>query len=132
MTSMIDWNKVVTAEDKVVGLRTALLQRVAAVRYDNEVKGIIVQDILVDTGRDSQGLIAGACLAAVLDPEYSVNWKCSGGIFLQLTAQQIIGVATAVRAHVQACFDREHVLVLAIEDGTFTEDMLTEGWPSNA
>lgn len=128
---MIDWNQVVTAEHKADEALSSLKKQVASVRYDNEVRGIVVQDILVDTGRDSQGLIAGACLAAVLDPNYSVNWKCSGGLFIQLTAQQIIGVATAVRAHVQACFDREHQLLTLIDAGTYTEDMLTQGWPSN-
>lgn len=126
----IDWGKVVTVESKEVEALATLKKRVSSVRYDNEVRGITVTDIPVDTGRDSQGLIAGACLAAVIDPEYTVNWKCSNGTFQQLNAQQIIGVATAVRAHVQACFDREHVIMTAIEAGTFTEAMLTEGWPA--
>ena len=128
---MIDWTQVVTVEDKATKALASLMQQVAAVRYENEIKGIIVQGIPVDTGRDSQGLIAGACLAAVLDPEYSVNWKCPGGTFIQLTAQQIIGVATAVRAHVQACFDREHQLLTAIEANEYTAEMLATGWPSN-
>jgi len=126
---MINWDKVVTAESKVADALNSLKKRVASVRYDNEVKGIVVQDILIDTGRDSQGLIAGACLAAVIDPEYVVNWKCSSGLFIPLSAQQIIGVATAVRAHVQACFNREHEILTAIEADEFTETMLTEGWP---
>ncbi|MNC51120.1 hypothetical protein D3C75_1003990 [compost metagenome] len=58
-----------------------------------------------------------------------MNWKCSSGLFIPLTSQQIIGVATAVRAHVQACFNREHEILTAIEANEFTETMLTEGWP---
>lgn len=125
---MIDWDKVVTVEDMEAESIEALKKRVASIRYDNEIRGITVSGMLVDTGRDSQGLIAGACLAAVIDPDYSVNWKTSGNGFQTLTAQQIIGLATAVRAHVQLCFDRECELVMAIEDGTFTESMLEEGW----
>ena len=125
---MINWDKLVTQEDKAIKELDNIRKRVAAVRYANEVRGIIVQDIPVDTGRDSQGMIAGACLASVLDSNYEVNWKCSGGVFIKLNAQQIIGVATAVRAHVQMCFDREHELLSAIEDNTFTESMLEEGW----
>lgn len=128
---MIDWGKVISVEYKAVEALAALKQQVATERYNNEVKGIIVNGMPVDTGRDSQGLIAGACLAAVIDPAYIVNWKCAGGIFLQLTAQQIIGVATAVRAHVQACFNREHELLTAIDNNTFTDDMLEQGWPVN-
>lgn len=127
---MINWDKVVTVESRAAEALAALKKQVSSVRYDNEVKGITVLDIPVDTGRDSQGLIAGACLAAVIDPTYTVNWKCSNGVFLQLDATQIIGVATAVRAHVQACFDREHQVMTAIENGTFVETMLTEGWPA--
>lgn len=127
---MIDWGKVVTVEAKAVEALATLKKRVASVRYENEVKGITVLGMSVDTGRDSQGLIAGACLAAVIDPEYVVNWKTSAG-FIPLTAQQIIGVATAVRAHVQACFNREHELLTAIDNNTFTEEMLTQGWPGD-
>lgn len=128
---MINWNAVVTVEDRATKDLEDLKKLVASVRYDNEVRGITVQSIPVDTGRDSQGLIAGACLAAVIDPEYHVNWKCPGGTFINLNAQQIIGVATAVRAHVQACFDREHQILTAIDAGEYTAEMLTTGWPSN-
>jgi hypothetical protein len=49
--------------------------------------------------------------------------------FVDLTAQQIIGVASAVRAFVQASFDREAVLG-AVADGSITAEMLEEGWPA--
>ncbi|MNC14186.1 hypothetical protein D3C75_619520 [compost metagenome] len=126
---MIDWGKVVTVEDKAVTALADLKYKVAMTRYNHEVSGITVAGMAVDTGRDSQGLIAGACLAAIIDPDYVVNWKTSSGEFLPLTAQQIIGVATAVRAHVQACFNREHELVTMIDNNTFLESMLEQGWP---
>jgi hypothetical protein len=126
---MIDWGKVVTASDKAATALADLKKRVATVRYEHEVSGITVAGMAVDTGRDSQGLIAGACLAAIIDPDYVVNWKTSSGEFLPLTAQQIIGVATAVRAHVQACFNREHELLTEIDNLTFTESKLEQGWP---
>ncbi|MNV48109.1 hypothetical protein D3C71_1400000 [compost metagenome] len=126
---MIDWGKVVTVEDKAVTALADLKYKVAMTRYNHEVSGITVAGMAVDTGRDSQGLIAGACLAAIIDPDYVVNWKTSSGEFLPLTAQQIIGVATAVRAHVQACVNREHELVTMIDNNTFLESMLEQGWP---
>lgn len=128
---MIDWSKVVTVESKATADLAALKKSIAAARYEHEISGIVVSGMEVDTGRDSQGLIAGACLAAVIDPNYVVNWKCAEGIFLPLTATQIIGVATAVRAHVQACFDRESVLLSAVADESYTPEMLTQGWPTN-
>ena len=71
----------------------------------------------IDTGRDSQALITGATVQAMLDPAYSLRWKTPAG-FVDLTAEQIIGVATAARAHVQAAFNREAELLEALEVGS--------------
>ena len=102
---------------------------IAALRYTAETAGTTVEGMPIDTGRDSQGLITGAALAAMLDPAYSVRWKTVTG-FVDLTSQQIIGVASAVRAFVQASFDREAVLLGAVADGSITAEMLEEGWPA--
>lgn len=102
---------------------------IAARRYEAEIAGTVVSGMPLDTGRDSQALITGAAVSAMLDPGCSVRWKTAGG-FVELNAQQIIGVASAVRAHVQACFDREAELLAALEAGTLTADMLQEGWPN--
>ena len=102
---------------------------IAARRYTAETAGTTVEGMPIDTGRDSQGLITGAAVAAMLDPAYSVRWKTVAG-FVDLTAQQIIGVASAVRAFVQASFDREAVLLGAVADGSITAEMLEEGWPA--
>lgn len=101
---------------------------IAARRYTAETAGTTVEGMPIDTGRDSQGLITGAALAAMLDPAYSVRWKTVAG-FVDLTAQQIIGVASAVRAFVQASFDREAELLAAVADGSITEAMVGENWP---
>ena len=103
--------------------------RIAARRYDSETAGITRNGMFIDTGRDSQALITGAALSAMLDPTYVCNWKTSDG-FVQLDAQTLIGIAQAIRAHVQACFDREAVLLTALENGSFVEDMLNGGWPA--
>jgi hypothetical protein len=102
---------------------------IAAKRYEHETAGITLQGMAIDTGRDSQGLITGAVVQAMLDPSYTLNWKTAVG-FVQLTAVQIIGIATAVRAHVQACFDREATLLVALQDGSFSPELLSEGWPA--
>jgi len=115
--------------DHEIQQRTTPDGQIAARRYQAEIAGIDLGGMRIDTGRDSQGLIAGAALAAVLDPLYSVRWKTPAG-FIDLTAEQIIGVVSAVRAHVQACFDREAELLVEIENGTLTPEMLEEGWPN--
>lgn len=101
---------------------------IAARRYVAEISGTTIQGMPIDTGRDSQALITGAALQAVIDPEYSVHWKTADG-FVDLTAQQVIGVASAVRAFVQACFNRESELLDQVTDGSITGDMLEQGWP---
>lgn len=101
---------------------------VAAERYKREIAGITLDGLPIDTGRDSQALITGATVQAMLDPAYALRWKTTEG-FVELTSEQIIGLAQAVRAHVQACFDREAELLDAIDADTFTDAMLEEGWP---
>ena len=102
---------------------------IAARRYQAEKAGIIVNEIPLDTGRDSQALVTGAALAAVIDSAYSCQWKTAGG-FIDLDAQQIIAIASAMRAHVQACFDREAELLDAVAAGTYSAEQLDQGWPA--
>lgn len=103
-------------------------QLVAVERYKREATGVSVDELLIETTRDSQALIASTGLSAVLDPEYRCNFKTVGG-FVEIGSAQIIAIAKAVRAHVQACFDRELALLRAIEAGEYQDEMLLEGWP---
>lgn len=107
----------------------AIPRAIAARRYQAEVRGITVGGMAVATDRDSQGLVMGAAFAASLDPNYTCNWKTDEG-FVKLDAKTLISVAQAVRAHVQACFDREAMLLTAANLGSYTESMLEEGWPA--
>lgn len=102
---------------------------IAARRYQAESAGITINGMAVATDRDSQGLITGAAFAASLDPNYTCNWKTDAG-FVKLDAKALIAVAQAVRAHVQGCFDREATLLADVKAGTYTSDMLGQGWPS--
>ncbi|WP_313128899.1 DUF4376 domain-containing protein [Stutzerimonas nitrititolerans] len=104
------------------------VEAIAARRWQAEVAGISLSGMQIDTGRDSQALITGATVQAMLEPSYVLSWKTVNG-FVDLTAEQIIRVASAVRAHVQACFDREADLLNKLAIGTFDESMLDKGWP---
>lgn len=110
-------------------LKTFLKDAIAARRYDAESAGITVDGVFIDTSRESQGLINGAALSVLLNPDYICNWKTSTG-FISLTATQLKVIAMAVRGYVQACFDRESELVSAVEAGTYKEQMLDQGWPT--
>lgn len=127
----IDWTQLVTAEQSAETALNAIKQRIAAARFIAETAGISAGGRIVDTGRDSQGLITGAAFAASLNPAYVCRWKTPAG-FVELDAPTLIDTASAVRTHVQACFDREAELLDALADGTFTESMLEEGWPDGS
>lgn len=87
-------------------VKVAKRKDIAKARWEAETKGVTLNDMTIDTGRESQGLITGAALQANMDPTYTCRWKTSTG-FVELNAEMILAVATAVRQHVQACFDRE-------------------------
>jgi hypothetical protein len=103
--------------------------QIAVVRYLHETAGITVNGVSIDTNRDSQALITAAALSAVINPTYVCTWKALSGP-VELTAAQLINIAAAVRAHVQASFDRECQLLEALAEDTYTVDMLDHGWPA--
>lgn len=104
----------------------------AATRYTHEIGGTTVAGASLLTDRESQGLLTGAALAATLDPNYTVTWKAANG-WVTLDAPTLIAMAQAVRAHVQACFDREKTLDDAIAAAATVADVeavdITTGWP---
>lgn len=99
----------------------------AAARYAAEISGITLSGAVIRTDRESQALITGAALAASHDENYSVTWKAKNG-FVTLNSAQIIAVAQAVRAHVEACFDREAELQTAIEAAESAEALDEITW----
>lgn len=116
-----------TAADLAAEARAALKDRVRARRDQAIAAGILVGGLPVQTDDLSQQRITGAALAASLDPAMQVRWKIGNGAFVTLDAPTVIAVAQAVRAHVQACFDREADLRDAIDAGQ-TPD-IEAGWP---
>lgn len=102
---------------------------IAAERFRREKVGVVVSGLLIDTTRDSQALIAGMAVAAMLDATYRCNFKTATD-FVELDASKIMAISSAVRAHIQACFDREKLLLELVEKNLFSLEMLTEGWPN--
>lgn len=112
--------------------RAEKLARLADHRYRRETGGTTVGGAAVRTDRESQALLTGAAVAALLDSGYAVAWKTLSG-WVTLNAASIIGLASAVRAHVQACFDRERALAQQVEAATSLEELaavdMSGGWP---
>ncbi len=92
----------------------------ASARYAKETGGIIVNWVKLATDRESQALITGAWATAQINPQVTIQWKGSDGTFTALNAASITAVASAVTAHVQACFAAEAQVDAAITAGTIT------------
>lgn len=108
--------------------RAEAMISIADRRWRSEVSGTMLYGRRIETDRTAVAMVTGAALAASLDPEYSVRWKAADG-FVTLNAEQILAMAQTIRAHVQACFDREADLLDALNAGTYEPDMLETGWP---
>lgn len=111
-------------------LKAAKIAEIANARWQAETAGLTLNGFTVATDRESQAMITAAVLQTMLDPSYTVQWKTSAG-FIRLTAEQIQAVGVAVRQHVQACFDREAVLLTAIEACKTIEELNAINWEVN-
>ena len=114
-------------------LRALKLSELAALRWERETGGTLFNGMPVATDAVSQTKYIGAVVGAQIDPDTIINWKMADGSFVSLDAQSITAVAMAVRAHVQACFDREAEMKTQIEAATTAEELaaldLNTGWP---
>lgn len=100
---------------------------IAAARWEAETAGIDVNGFTVRTDRESQALITGAALQAIVDYDYECRWKTSEG-FVHLSAEQIKYIAQLVRSHVQSCFDREAELCGLIDKAETPEKLGGIAW----
>ena len=109
-------------------LRERKRAEIAAARYEAEVAGIEVNGVSIATNRDSQALLTGAAVSAMLDDAYTVQWKQPDGTFVTLTANQIIELGKTVRAHVETCFNREKELYAEIAAAQTAEEVEQIKW----
>ena len=105
-------------------LKSVKRAEIAASRFNAEVAGIMG----IRTDRESQALLTGACLQAVIDPEYSLNWKTADGTWIKLSAEDIKAVGTTVRVYVQSKFDEEERLCGLIDIATTAEELSLISW----
>jgi hypothetical protein len=122
-----------TALPTLSELRQNKLAALASARWERETGGTTFNGFTVPSDAASQTKYIGAVVAAQLDPATTIYWKMADGTFVKLNASAIVSLALAVRAHVQACFDREKQLVALIEAAQTPEALeavdITSGWP---
>lgn len=119
---------------EVAGPGLDALEAALRARRDRALSaGVDVNGLRVQTDDVSQIRITGAALAAQLDPKLKLRWKITGGRFVQFDAPGILAAAQAVRAHVQACYDREAALLEALRAAPDPASVdLSTGWPGGA
>ena len=109
------------------------LQELANIRWVKETGGTTFSGYSISTDPTSQTKYVGAVVGAQIDPNTSVNWKMSDGSFVELDATQIVAMSMTVRAHIQACFNREAELKTLIEAANNKETLdaidITVDWP---
>ena len=109
-------------------LKERKYKEIAAARYNAEIAGITINGVLIKTDRETQAVLTAACLQAYIDSGYSLNWKTGDGTFVSLPAEKIMAFGTAVRAHVQGCFDREAELLPLIASARTQAELDTIEW----
>ena len=124
----IDWTKVITVEDKFAKAKEAKKAEIAQARYNAEIAGVTINGVLIKTDRETQAVLTAACLQAYIDSGYSLNWKTGDGTFVSLPAEQIMAFGTAVRAHVQSCFDHESELLPLIASAETEAELNAIKW----
>ncbi|MGB3900443.1 MAG: DUF4376 domain-containing protein [Mesorhizobium sp.] len=88
-------------------------------RWQVETGGITINGATIDTSRDSQSMIIGAYAYSQANLAQTIMFKAASG-WVTLDAATMAAIATAVGAHVQACFACEAAVQAAITAGTIT------------
>lgn len=128
---------VYTYEDKdLATYKTERKDAVSQKKWEVETGGITIDGAVIDTTRESQGLINGAYSLALRkadQPGFSINFRGSNG-WVTLDAATMIAIGEAVALHIQASFDRFRELEEAIDACTTVEQVaaidITTGWPA--
>lgn len=115
-------------------LKQKKLNQLAALRWEKETAGTTFNSMSFATDPISQTKYVGAVVAAQMSPLLTLKWKLSDGTFVDFDAASITQVAMAVRAHIQACFDKEaeyiELINLAVDQTELDAIDITVGWPS--
>ena len=100
----------------------------AAFRYEKEISGITINGTTILTDRESQATISCAYNSCQINPDMTINFKCSNG-WITAESSEIEFIAYTVSNYVQKCFSREKELSDALEEDIDTD--ITTGWPNN-
>ncbi len=105
----------------------------AAIRWEKETGGVVINGVRIDTSRESQNMIDGAYSYASRHLDEMIDFKSADG-WISLNAPTVILIADAVAAHVQRCYTHERRLSeeidrLANDAEALAALDLEAGWP---
>ena len=103
------------------------LKKLANIRYNQEIKGIIYNGIPISTTRDAQMSINSLALQVMSDNDYVIDYKTDNG-FITLDSKMILEIAKKVREYVQSCYNREKILSEKIKRATNKDDIKIINW----
>jgi hypothetical protein len=113
--------------------KAAKLAELATIRWDAEESGTTFGGNPLATDRTTQAKLTAGYAKAVNNADYTIaKWKFAAGVFSTLDAATIIAAASAVEAHIQACFTNEAALsadvLSAVDFAALDAVDLTVGW----
>jgi len=116
---------------EVAAGKASLIAYAAIKRWQVETGGITVAGAAIDTSRESQAMITGAYAYSQANPSETISYKAISG-WVTIDAATMTAIATAVGAHVQACFAAEASAAAEIEAGTITTtaEIDAADWPA--
>ncbi len=103
------------------------LKELKEYRQKIEFGGFTMPDgTFLETAREDQRKVDAAVMGVERNPETIINFKTTSG-YIQLNAEQMLGIGQAMFEHVQACHTRERELTEALKLDINTD--ITTGWP---
>ncbi len=100
-------------------IKEALLSQAAAARWQREQRGFTIGALNILTDDRSKLMLMGARVLADADPTYKTQWAMPDGV-VELGADQIIAISTAVAKFVDSCFTIYADVAADIAEGRIT------------
>lgn len=114
-------------------LKTNLKTQATNIRYRKEIGGILLDDTLINTDRESQSMLTNVYFALKSKLITSTDWKINTDKWITVTLADLEPIAKAVAKHVSTCFNVEKTHLEAITALTTFEDLdeynINTNWP---
>lgn len=121
----------VNAQRKLDHDRMVLREKVAHRRWEQEVKGLVVNGLYFGTTDREKALMASKVVSAMNLPGANHKYKTAQG-WITVSSETMIQLGLGMVQYVQSCFDREGELVEDINTATDLSTIdIDAGWPDN-